>query len=92
MRFTIEIEGMRRELTPWLPGSQKPQRRGVYQRSYPGGTYSCWDGECWCTDAGTPEEAAALQGQRSAHQEASWRGLSEPEPPVQPPSQFFEKA
>jgi hypothetical protein len=80
MHFTIQIEGRHRPLTPWLPGSVRPAHPGVYQRNYPGGLYSYWDGRAWCVDAATPE-GAAEQDEASAHQDAPWRGLADGEAP-----------
>ena len=81
MLFIIEIDGRRYHLTPWQSGSRKPERQGVYQRNFPAGPYSCWDGEAWCGDATSPSSAAA-EREHSPHQHASWRGLAEPPPPV----------
>ncbi|AKJ29627.1 hypothetical protein AAW51_2936 [Caldimonas brevitalea] len=51
----------------------------MYQRAFPAGPYSCWDGRQWRYDAVSPD-MAALQTAPSGVQAARWRGLSEPPP------------
>ncbi|MCW7540367.1 hypothetical protein OOT46_21265 [Aquabacterium sp. A7-Y] len=63
-------------VTPWFPSGELPHHPGVYQRQYPGGPYSCWDGTAWRNDALTPH-AAARQLSSSPCQQAPWRGLLE---------------
>jgi hypothetical protein len=63
-------------LTPWFPPEVQPCHEGVYQRSFPAGPYTCWDGRQWRRDAISPM-AAAFESQPSPHQAVRWRGLSE---------------
>lgn len=60
--------------TTWLEGDTRPARSGVYQRQYPAGPYSFWDGQTWHADAASPEEAATL-AEPSMRQSCLWRGL-----------------
>jgi hypothetical protein len=76
MNFSTWVGNVRRELTPWFAGADKPGRAGVYQRSLPAGPYSCWDGLHWFQDRASVA-VAAVQIRRSRYQEASWRGLVE---------------
>ena len=62
--------------TRWLDGDSPPAHSGVYQRQYPGGPYSFWDGHVWHADAGTADEAAAMTA-LSPRQNCLWRGLTE---------------
>jgi hypothetical protein len=64
-------------LTSWFEGGDVPVRSGVYRRRWPGGPYTCWDGERWRGDAGTPEAAAANEG-TSRWPAAAWQGLVDP--------------
>ncbi|MEO8080673.1 MAG: hypothetical protein ABI641_09095 [Caldimonas sp.] len=61
-------------LTPWLDGSLRPARQGVYGRDDDG--YSCWDGRLWRAAAVTPAEASrqTVAGPRPRR----WRGLARP--------------
>lgn len=65
------------ELTPWFPGSVKPERPGVYQRRTLFGElrFARWDGHQWLAYRGTPE-AAALGTIPSAYPDLPWRGLA----------------
>ncbi|MCM5681193.1 hypothetical protein M8A51_16825 [Schlegelella sp. S2-27] len=69
----------RPRLTPWFSGATPPWHEGVYQRRFPGGPYSCWDGRHWRQDAVSPQ-AAAIETQPSRWQQAAWRGSTEPPP------------
>jgi len=84
MNFSMWVDSERRELTPWFAGADKPVRTGVYQRNFPAGPYSCWDGARWLQDRATVA-VAAVQTRPSRYQEASWRGLVEPSEPQEPP-------
>ena len=64
-------------LTDWLEGGTRPVHAGVYQRRWPGGPYTCWDGRAWRQDAATPQ-AAASRETPSATAHAPWRGLATP--------------
>jgi hypothetical protein len=64
-------------VTAWLSGDLQPEHLGVYQREFPAGPYSCWDGLRWRLDAATPREAAAAL-QWSRYQSVRWRGLVAP--------------
>ena len=66
-------------VTPWFAASAKPWHEGVYQRRFPAGPYTCWDGRQWRQDAVSPL-AAARETQPSPVQEAAWRGCTEPPP------------
>ena len=67
----------KKRLTPWIDGARLPAREGVYRRRSAQGAYACWDGTAWYLDAPSPH-AAAAQLERSALQQAAWRGLSTP--------------
>ena len=62
--------------TPWFEGAERPVYTGVYQRPFPAGPYSRWDGGQWIGDAATPA-AAAARTEPSRYQDAPWRGLAE---------------
>lgn len=63
--------------TKWLTGDALPAHHGVYQRQYPAGPYSFWDGQTWRADAASPEEAAFMTAP-SSRQSCPWRGLMHP--------------
>ena len=69
---------MKSKLTPWIDGSIKPVRAGVYQRDYSWGIpYYCkFDGSVWyClhyTVKGASEELSISDAQN-----LPWRGLAE---------------
>lgn len=71
---TIRIGDEDVAVTDWFDGTVEPTREGVYERSYPGGPYSCWNGRAWNDDAPSPSAAATRTG-ASEHPAASWRGL-----------------
>lgn len=71
--------------TPWFPGTVKPVRKGVYQRSYTGETrhrkdlrFNYWDGKSWRFPAYSPEVAADFSEGwlKSGFQGLPWRGLA----------------
>ncbi len=64
------------EATSWFDADRHPAHTGVYQRQYPAGPYSFWDGLRWHADALTPDEAASLASFSSC-QKALWRGLAQ---------------
>lgn len=63
-------------VTDWFDAGVRPAHEGVYERLFPAGPYSCWNGAGWNADAPDPG-AAAGQAAPSAFQEARWRGLIE---------------
>lgn len=66
-------------VTQWFPAHMKPERDGVYQRSYPDGEiyYARWDGKYWRTFWPTPKLAARRSNAISGFQALNWRGLAE---------------
>ena len=71
--------------TPWFSASEKPVRKGVYERKPTArtgarGRYSYWDGWQWCLSCNTVEGAALYAKMREAHrsseQRAPWRGFT----------------
>jgi hypothetical protein len=83
MNFSIWVGGVRRELTPWFGEADRPARTGVYQRNFPAGPYSRWDGQQWLQDRANVA-TAAVQTKPSRYQEAPWRGLVDASEPQQP--------
>ena len=73
------------QLTGWFAGADRPVHIGVYQRRFPAGPYSRWDGQQWRQDGVSPAVAAADGAEPSRHQDVAWRGLAER--PVQEPHQ-----
>ena len=69
----------RESVTPWFNGTARPWHEGVYQRRFPAGPYSCWDGTQWRHDA-VSALAAARQTQPSRWQQTPWRGSLQPPP------------
>lgn len=71
----------RPRLSPWIDGSMRPVRVGVYQRWYVETTgqknYSLWDGRAWLLGADTPAEANDPATYDSMVQSAPWRGRAE---------------
>lgn len=63
--------------TPWFDPETQPVHQGVYQRRFPGGPYSCWDGTKWFGDAANAARAATTDAP-SPHQDIGWRGLVSP--------------
>lgn len=63
-------------VTEWFDARSRPVHEGVYERLFPAGPYSCWNGASWNADASDPT-AAARQPRPSAWQDARWRGLLE---------------
>ena len=63
-------------VTPWFDDAVHPVHVGVYRRRWPGGPFTCWDGERWRADAATPEVAAAHEAE-SRVQQAAWQGLAD---------------
>lgn len=79
-------------VTAWYPGTLKPMRVGVYERTGPNPEYpySWWNGVFWCIGGKTPDDAMkplhkSLPGCPqpdkwfvcpSHVQDASWRGLT----------------
>ena len=69
--------------TPWLPGTEVPERIGVYERQLHGQTfYSFWDGKQWWPGDTTPDGAVDkyhryqdLGVPRWVSQLLSWRGV-----------------
>jgi hypothetical protein len=66
-------------VTEWFGASSPPEHEGVYERLFPGGPFSCWNGRAWNKDAHGPADAA-LQTTLSPHQNVPWRGLLQPSP------------
>ena len=62
------------KLTPWIDGSVKPTRVGVYERMSPG-WYGKWDGRAWMR-GDTRKRVAAASSLRSDYQNHHWRGLA----------------
>ena len=62
-------------VTDWLPATARPVREGVYERLFPAGPYSCWNGRAWNVDADQPASAASQDG-LSPYQRVGWRGLT----------------
>ena len=83
MNFSIWVGGVSWELTPWFGDADRPARTGVYQRSFPAGPYSCWDGLQWLQDR-ADVATAAVQTTPSLYQEVPWRGLVEPSQTQEP--------
>jgi hypothetical protein len=65
------------QATEWLAGDARPAHIGVYQRQYPAGPYTFWDGQHWRADGASPEEAATMVAP-SSRQSCPWRGLMHP--------------
>ena len=63
-------------VTDWYGATARPVHEGVYERLFPAGPYSCWNGRAWNADAPRPAEAAR-QTRASDYQDARWRGLVE---------------
>ena len=63
--------------TAWFDPDTRPVHQGVYQRRFPAGPYSCWDGTRWFGDA-TNAARAASGSAPSPHQDIGWRGLVHP--------------
>jgi hypothetical protein len=63
-------------VTDWFGTQTRPTHEGVYERLFPAGPYSCWNGAAWNADAYEPA-AAARQDRLSDVQDARWRGLVE---------------
>jgi hypothetical protein len=71
-----------RDLTPWFPGTVKPARPGVYERTDHDEMwdFARWDGRRWMCGQLTPEEADTLVMHESMYQPHhgdtgfSWRG------------------
>lgn len=63
--------------TPWLPGSVKPIRSGVYERRYPTGaiSFSKWDGKRWRVQGFSVGIANNIP-EVSMWQDLPWRGLA----------------
>lgn len=72
----------RSKTTPWFPGSVKPVRKGVYQRTsrIPSANsflvYSFWNGKFWLLNA-TYLANATRTSVGSAYQDLPWRGLAQ---------------
>jgi hypothetical protein len=66
------------KLTPWIDGSIKPVRAGVYQREYGDGIpyYFKFDCSAWYCLHNTIEGASERRG-ISFSQNLPWRGLAE---------------
>lgn len=66
------------KLTPWIDGSVKPKRRGVYERRITKTSigFSKWDGSNWMW-ANEYMEEAADESVRSPGQSLPWRGLAQ---------------
>lgn len=67
------------EVSEWMPAASPPIRPGVYERRFPGGPYTCWNGTTWNDDAASVDDAA-VRRTPSRHQAVAWRGLSAPCP------------
>lgn len=67
-----------KKLTDWFKGSQKPARKGVYERRLFESrlVHSMWDGRKWLYSR-TRAEDAAVDKRTSTYQSAPWRGLAE---------------
>ena len=66
------------KLTPWIDGSIKPVKAGIYERDYGyGNPYYCkFDGSFWHCSCSTIESASEVL-HVSASQNLPWRGLAE---------------
>jgi hypothetical protein len=66
------------KLTPWIDGSIKPARAGVYRRDYQCETpcYCRFDGQVWYCGCYIIEAASEVLS-ISAYQNLPWRGLAE---------------
>lgn len=66
--------------TEWLSPVQLPVQIGVYRRYSLGGRsmYSLWNGEVWCWNCHTPEQAAMMGDEASLCQTLPWCGLIYP--------------
>lgn len=68
-------------VTPWFPGSEKPARRGVYQRQFSTGKtvferFCYWSGQYWYMSDTTPDRAMEwVQSGPAARQSLPWRGV-----------------
>lgn len=70
--------GARLKRSPWLPGEEKPARKGVYQRDINGSIiFSRWDGTWWRVGGPTVKAADKMRLAKSSMQCQSWRGLAE---------------
>lgn len=71
-------------LTDWIPGTQKPVRKGIYERYSEYDEiqdYAKWDGRRWMCGQATPEKADSLVMVESMFQPHHgnsnfvWRGI-----------------
>jgi hypothetical protein len=66
-------------LSPWIDGSVKPVRIGVYQRRLMSGVvYARWDGERWRQFSESRRLAERTTGISGEQAYWSWRGRAQP--------------
>ena len=69
---------MKEKLTEWFDGSEKPVKRGIYQRKFSTEriVFSKWNGREWLYSWGNAGGANQATW-KSAAQDLPWRGLAE---------------
>ena len=70
------------KLTPWMPGTTKPVRKGLYQRLWLGGpSWAIWDGENWHRSYDTSNPTNKRHAIEDTHivgpLPLKWRGVKE---------------
>lgn len=65
------------KLTEWIPASQKPVRKGVYQLDTGFAVwFSKWDGNKWLLTSRSAERAAMIENDATSYEFKAWRGLA----------------
>lgn len=72
---------MSNQLTPWFDGSEKPKRKGVYERVFFDRLrFSRWDGKQWYVGRASAEEASQEEYPAILQDGCKWRGLAQKPP------------